>query len=110
MVNWRDEAAAAWRLLKMTLEEWNADNAIRLSAALAYYTLFSIAPLLIIAMAVAGLILGREAVQGQLIREIETYLNDRTTAQLVQTIIKNASAPKANMFATIIGVIALLYG
>src|SRR5205814_10166703 len=109
MVNWLEEAAAAWQLLKMTLEEWNGDNATRLSAALAYYTLFSITPLLIIAIAVAGLILGREAVQGQLIREIETYLNDRTMAQLVQTMIKNASAPKTNIFATIIGVIALLY-
>lgn len=109
-VNWREEAAAAWQLFRITLEEWNADNATRLSAALAYYTIFAIAPLLIIAMAVAGLVLGPDAVQGQLGREMASYLNNRATAEFVQTLIKNTSTPKANIFATIIGVIMLFYG
>ncbi len=106
----REERVVAWRLLRTTFEEWNADNATRLAAALAYYTLFSIAPVLIIATAIAGLVLGRESVQGQLVHQIENYVNDPKTAELVQTMLKNASAPKANIFATVVGVIVLLYG
>ena len=110
MTNLREEAAAAWRLLKATLEEWSADNTTRLAASLAYYTIFAIAPLLIIASALAGPILGQEAVQSQLIKEIVAYTNDPATATWVQTLLKNGSAPKANLFATIIGIIVLLYG
>ncbi|CAN5541538.1 YihY/virulence factor BrkB family protein [soil metagenome] len=106
----REERVAAWRLFRMTLEEWNADNATRLAAALAYYTLFSIAPILIIATAIAGLVLGRESVQGQLVHQIESYVNDPKTAELVQTMLKNASAPKTNIFATVVGIAVLLYG
>ncbi|MCX6046770.1 MAG: YihY/virulence factor BrkB family protein [Chloroflexi bacterium] len=97
-------------MLRTTLEEWNADNATRLAAALAYYTLFSIAPILIIATAIAGLVLGRESVQGQLVHQIESYVNDPNTAALVQTMLKNASAPKTNIFATVVGIVVLLYG
>jgi membrane protein len=110
MVDLRDEVPAAWDMLKVTLEEWNQDNTTRLAAALAYYTLFSLTPLLIIAVAIAGQVLDREAIQGQIVNEIGTYINDRNTAALVQTMIKNASAPKANFLATIIGVLILVYG
>ncbi len=106
----QEERAIAWRLLRTTLEEWNADNATRLAAALAYYTIFSIAPILIIATAIAGLVLGRESVQGRLVHQISDYVNDPQTAQLVQTMLKNANAPKTSVFATVIGVIVLVYG
>ncbi|MFN8489378.1 MAG: YihY/virulence factor BrkB family protein [Caldilineaceae bacterium] len=110
MIDFRDEAGAAWEMLKATLAEWNKDNTTRLAAALAYYTIFAVAPLLIIGIAIAGQVLGREAVQGQIVNEIGAYMNDRATAEWVQTTIKNASAPKANLFATIVSVIVLLYG
>lgn len=53
-------------LLQQTGKAWGADNASRMAAALAYYTIFSIAPLLIIAIAIAGYIFGEQAVTGQL--------------------------------------------
>lgn len=110
MIDFRDEKNAAWEMLKATLAEWNKDNTTRLAAALAYYTIFAVAPLLIIGITIAGQVLGREAVQGQIVNEIGAYINDRETATLVQTIIKNASVPKDNLFATVISIIALLYG
>ncbi len=62
----------AWfSLLKETFQEWNEDKAPRLAAALAYYTAFSLAPLLIVVISIAGLIFGQEAVRGQLQYEIQ---------------------------------------
>ena len=61
-------------LLKDTGAAWMEDNALRLSAALAYYSIFSIAPLLIIAVSVAGLVLGESAVRGQLGPQLEGYI------------------------------------
>src|SRR4051812_2942981 len=110
MIDLHEEAGAAWGMLKATLEEWTVDNTTRLAASLAYYTIFAIAPLLIIGTAIAGLVLGRETVQEQIIRQLGVYINNPHTATLVQTIIKNASAPKANFFATTIGIVVLLYG
>ena len=62
-----------WHLLKTTLLEWNADNAAHLSAALAYYTFFSLAPILIITTAIAGAIFGQEAARGELVNQIALY-------------------------------------
>ena len=60
-----------WMLIKDTFVQWSEDNPFQLAAALAYYTLFSMAPLLLIAIAVAGLVFGREASQNQIIGVIE---------------------------------------
>ena len=68
-------ARAAWRLLSEAWSGWNHDNAPRLGAALAYYTLFSIAPLLIIAIALAGLVFGQDA-QGHIVTEMRGLLGD----------------------------------
>jgi membrane protein len=97
-------------LLKTTFEEWNADNAARLAAALAYYTIFSIAPLLVIVVAVAGFFYGREAAQGQLTHEIERYVNSAEAADLIQTVIKNARVPETSAFATVVGFALLFWG
>jgi membrane protein len=97
-------------LLRTTFEEWNADNAARLAAALAYYTIFSIAPLLVIVVAVAGLFYGREAAQGQLTSEIERYVSNRDAVQLIQTVIENARVPQTSAMATLIGFGLLLWG
>ena len=60
-----------WILIKDTFNQWSDDNPFQLAAALAYYTLFSMAPLLLIAIAVAGSVFGREASQNQIIGVIE---------------------------------------
>jgi membrane protein len=90
-------------LLRTTFEEWNADNAARLAAALAYYTIFSIAPLLVIVFAVAGLFFGREAAQGRLLIEIERYVTNRDAAELIETAVENARVPTTSVFATLLG-------
>src|SRR5689334_15397969 len=93
----------------MTFKEWQEDNAARLAASLAYYTVFSIAPLLIIAIAVAGLVLGQEAATGQIVTQMRNLLGE-DGAQLINDLIKNASQPTTSIIATIIGVVTLIIG
>jgi len=98
-----------WHLVKTTLLEWNADNAAHLAAALAYYTFFSLAPLLIIATAIAGAIFGQEAARGELVNQIALYIG-YDTAVLIQTILRNTTTAPPNVVATIGGLLFLLYG
>jgi len=96
-------------LLKETFEDWNKDRAPRLAAALAYYTTFSIAPFLIVVIAIAGLVAGREAVQGQLDEQIQGLVG-RQAADMIQELIQNTSKPSENILAAIVGAVALLIG
>ncbi|MBX3014289.1 MAG: YihY/virulence factor BrkB family protein [Caldilineaceae bacterium] len=98
-----------WHLLKTTLLEWNADNAAHLSAALAYYTFFSLAPVIIIATAIAGAIYGQDAARGELINQIAYYI-DAESAALIQTILRNTNAAKPSLITTIAGILFLFYG
>lgn len=98
-----------WHLVKTTLLEWNDDNAAHLSAALAYYTFFSLAPILIIATAIAGAIFGEEAARGELVNQIALYIG-YDAANLIQTILRNSNATTPNVVATIGGLLFLLYG
>ena len=96
-------------LFKQTFREFGEDKAPRLGAALAYYTIFSLAPLLLIAIAIAGFVLGQEAVQGQVSNQLSGVFG-KTTSDALQQMIKNAAKPKSGTLATIIGVITLLLG
>ncbi len=98
-----------WHLLKTTLLEWNADNAAHLSAALAYYTFFSLAPILIITTAIAGAIFGQEAARGELVNQIALYIG-YDAAVLIQTILSNTNASTPNLVATVGSLLFLLYG
>jgi membrane protein len=98
-----------FELLKETYNEWSEDKASRLAASLAYYTVFSIAPLLIIVIAVAGLIFGREAAQGQIERQIQGLIGEES-AQFVQTLIEASSNKTTGIIATVIGIATLLFG
>jgi membrane protein len=100
---------AIFGLLKQTFAEWNEDRAPRLGAALAYYTVFSLAPLLIIVIAIAGLAFGRQAAEGSIVTQIRGLVGDQG-AQMIQTMIQNASKPSSGIIATIIGVVTLLFG
>jgi membrane protein len=97
-------------LLRTTFEEWNADNAARLSAALAYYTIFSLAPLLVIVVSIAGIFYGREAAQGQLAQEIARYVPNEEAAELIQSVVTNARVPETSLFATLAGFALLFWG
>lgn len=98
-----------WILLKETFAEWNTDKASRLAAALSYYTIFSLAPLLIIAIAIAGAVFGEEAARGQIVGQIQGLVG-REGAQFIETAIESASQPKASRIASIISVVVLLFG
>ncbi len=98
-----------FELLKQTFTEWNADHAPRLAAALAYYTAFSIAPLLVIAIAIAGAILGQNQVQTQVIDLVSTSVSGDAAA-LVEGMIDSATQPQQGTIAAILGLITLVLG
>ena len=77
-------------LLKATVSEWRRDQASLMAAALAYYTVFSLAPLLIIVIAIAGSVFGEQAAKGELVTQIQGVIG-KDGAQLIQTAIENAS-------------------
>lgn len=89
--------------------DWGEDKAERLGAALAYYTIFSIGPLLVVVIALAGLIFGDAAAQGQVAEKLQGFLGAEG-ATTIQGMIKSASAPTAGILATIFGLITLLLG
>ncbi|MBE9211372.1 YihY/virulence factor BrkB family protein [Plectonema cf. radiosum LEGE 06105] len=98
-----------WRLLKETFKEWNDDKASRLAAALSYYTIFSLAPLLIIAIAIAGAVFGDEAASGEIVRQIQGLVG-RDGAEVIQTALQNAQKPDTRNIASIISIGVLLFG
>jgi membrane protein len=98
-----------WAILKEAGSQWVSDKAPRLGAALAYYTIFSIAPLLVIVIGVAGLVFGQEVAEGQMTRQVE-HLVGRQGGEAVQTMVESASKPGKGMFGTILGLVMLLFG
>lgn len=96
-------------LIQETFKEWSDDKASRLAAALSYYTIFSIAPLLMIAIALAGLVFGREAATNQVVNEMRGLVGD-DGASVIQTILQNASKTTSGVLATVIGIVTLLIG
>jgi membrane protein len=98
-----------WWLLRETVKEWSADKAPRLGAALSYYTVFSLAPVLILAIAVAALFLGAEAAQGKVVEQLRGLLG-HDAASVVQTMLKNAGRHDGGVLATVIGAGTLLIG
>ena len=100
---------AVWGLLQETFSEWNKDKASRLAAALAYYTVFSLAPLLLIVIAIAGSVFGEEAARGEIVKQIQGLVG-QDGAEFIETAIENASKPTAGTIASIISLIALLFG
>jgi membrane protein len=99
----------ALQLIKDTFSEWSEDKVPRLAAALAYYTAFALAPLLLIAIAVAGLVFGREAATNQIGQQLAGLLGP-TAADAVNAMVKAAGANQGGgIIASIIGVATLLF-
>ena len=98
-----------WSMLKNTFSEWSEDKASRLAAALAYYTIFSMAPLLIIVVAVAGIFFQRSTVQQAMLSQIQSFIGPNG-AKFLQGVMQNASFSGGSTLATIIGVVTLLIG
>ncbi|ASQ46045.1 YihY/virulence factor BrkB family protein [Legionella clemsonensis] len=99
----------SWRLIKETIAGWSKDRVSTLAAALAYYTIFSIGPLLIICIAIAGLVFGKEAIQTQVLHQIENMFGSGSAKQ-IQTMLMHAFEPTTSLLAQIIGIIILLFG
>jgi len=100
-----------WELLKVTFSQWRRDQASLMAAALAYYTVFSLAPLSIIVIAIAGSVFGEQAAKGELVAQIQGVIG-RDGAQLIQTAIENASQldPSQGPIPTVINIGVLLFG
>jgi membrane protein len=97
-------------ILKKAGSDWMEDQAPTLGAALAYYTVFSLAPLLIIAIAIVGLVFGQEAAQSQIFEQLRGLLGE-ASAKAMQDMVQNANAkPATGVVATLIGVVTLLFG
>ncbi len=92
-----------WSLLKDTAANWSKHKAAQLGAALAYYSIFSLGPLLVIAVAVAGFTFEQEAVRGEVSAELRALLGD-TGAQAVNAMLLGASQPREGILATVFGV------
>jgi membrane protein len=103
------DVKATWPMLKETAKKGMDDDVFSLGAALAYYTVFSLAPLLLIAISVAGLVYGRDAVEGRLVTEIQGMIG-RQGAEAVQTMLAHDWRTGSGVLPTVMGVITILFG
>jgi membrane protein len=97
------------KLLQDTLDQFIRDNVLRLAAALSYYTVFSLPPLLVIVLAIVGSVFGREAAQGKIRHEMQGLVGDQA-ATAVQALIENAAARSNHGLAALAGVLILIFG
>jgi membrane protein len=98
-----------WKLVKETFEEWDRDKASRLAAALAYYTAFSLAPILVISIGIAGMVLGERAAQGEIVAQLEGLVGTKG-ARLIEEMIAASRKPSHGVAATAVGFAVLLFG
>jgi len=95
--------------LREVIDEWQRDAALTLGAALAYYTMFAMAPLLVLVIAVAGLALGRAAAQGEIVAQISGLMGPEG-AKMIEDMIVRASSPSSGITATLISVGTMTVG
>ncbi|MBX3622663.1 MAG: YihY/virulence factor BrkB family protein [Rhizobacter sp.] len=101
--------ATVWRLAKEAAVSWQDDYAPSMGAALAYYTTFSAAPLLLIVVSVAGLVFGQEAARGEIFAQLRGLIGEQG-AVAVEGLLQSVSRPKEGAVATAVGVVVLLVG
>jgi membrane protein len=99
----------AWEIAKQTASDWLEDDASRLAASLAFYTLLSLAPLVIIAVAIAGFLLGPEAARGQIADELSSIVGT-SAAKGLQAVVASAKSTSSGTIGTIVGVATLFVG
>jgi membrane protein len=98
-----------WRLMKAAIDGWKADFASSMGAALAYYTVFSIAPLLVIVIAIAALAFGHATAQHEIMAQARDLVGDQGAAVL-ETMLANARKPGEGLMASALSVVALVFG
>ena len=99
--------ASVWSTLKETFGDYLEDNCLSRGAAIAYYTVLSIGPVLVLCIAMAGLVFGAEAAQGAIVGQLGGLMGDQA-AELIQTMIKSASNKSSGIIATVVGIGTLL--
>lgn len=106
----KSQKKSVWQFIKDTVIQWIEDQPFQLAAALSYYTLFSLAPLLIIVIAIAGFAFGQQAAQNQIVETIQDTIGQEG-AQAIQALIQNAgNKPKAGLISTLLGLVAVVFG
>jgi len=100
---------ATWPLLRDAVGAWVDDYASSMGAALAYYTVFSIAPLLLIVISVAGLVFGEQAARGEIMGQLSSLLG-KDNAGVVESALQGLNQPRAGLLATLVGLGVLLVG
>jgi len=98
-----------WEVLKKSFKGFSNDRITKMSSSLSYYTIFSMAPLLIIIISLSGLFLGQDAAQGKIYDQLSNFIGSNAASQL-QTMIQNASLSGKSKFAAIIGIATLIVG
>lgn len=98
-----------WDLLKSTYTQWSDDEASQLAAALAFYTTISIAPLLVLVIAIVGIFLGEQAAQGQLQSQLQSIMGEQA-AQFAETAIASTDKPTVGGIASLLSLGVLLWG
>ncbi len=109
MASWLKRLRILPIVLYYAFREWQRDNVVELGAALAYYTVFSIAPLLVIVIAVAGLVFGREAASGEIFAQFQSLIG-ADGAHALEVAVQSASRPATGTVAMIVGIVSLLLG
>jgi membrane protein len=107
--SWGQRLKNVGTLLKETGAQWSDDEAARLAASLALYTLLSIAPLLVIAVSITGLAFGEEAARGRISQEISTIVGPQA-GQSIEGLVANASRPSTGIWSSIVSTIVVLFG
>ena len=109
MANARFSLGAVWPIVKESVSAWMDDFAPSMGAAIAYYTAFSVAPLIIIVVAIAGLVFGKDAASGYLYSQISGLLGEEG-GQAIRGMVNSAGSSGKGVLATVIGVVLLIVG
>ena len=98
-----------WTLVKASISSWIDDYAPSMGAALSYYTVFSLAPLLLIVVSVAGLVFGEDAVRGELFAQLQGLMG-ADAAKAVQSLLASVNKPTQGIVGTVVGIALLVFG
>jgi membrane protein len=107
--SWKERFMNVGTLLKETGSQWSDDEASRLAASLALYTMLSIAPLLVIAVSVAGMVFGDEAARGQISQQLGTIVGPQA-GQAIEGLVANANTPSSGIVSSIVSIVIVLVG
>ena len=98
-----------WEMLKRSFAEWNRHNAQRLGAALAFYTILSLAPMLVLVVAITGFVFSKATVQAEIVSRVSSMIGP-SGADTVKSMLHSAQNPTAGIISSIIGIVVLLFG